>query len=499
MLSQESLTYIAKLFIGDIESLYSYKTGPKIISFFNQYFNYTDVYEQGFPSRWLFTYNKLVELFNSNQFERFINIILSKSFLMRDGEIDEISAIEKANVIVKTINQKIKLDNLIIIKRNDKYFLIDENEDLILIGSGGFCNVYKRKSNKEIIKKLKDDFIMDNSIRSRFKREFTITKSLSDIPGIIKVYEYFEDNCSYTMEEAETTLNNYILEYDLQEKNKITCIRQILNIMKIVHERDIIHRDLSPNNILIVNGMLKISDFGLGKDLNIFNSHQTLYTNALGQYSYCAPEQFMLLKDGNKRSDVYSLGRIINFILTRDPNNNHHFLRSVVEKATSQNPAFRYSNASKLLEAVEKSIKYHESETNKQEIRDFIMSGILNENVESYIYELGGEELCKKIMVDQNFKKIIICFIGKGHEKAEHIIENIVDNYQNVCKSLESWDPFAEIAYLVIKDDFPYYLKELAAGILAHIAYEINRYNAQNLIKRLKEDGLEPSLEEILE
>ncbi|WP_268753039.1 protein kinase domain-containing protein [Bacillus alveayuensis] len=47
------------------------------------------------------------------------------------------------------------------------------------------------------------------------------------------------------------------------------------------------HRDISPNNILIVNGMLKISDFGLGKDLDMFHSHKTNFTNSYGQLAYC--------------------------------------------------------------------------------------------------------------------------------------------------------------------------------------------------------------------
>lgn len=83
--------------------------------------------------------------------------------------------------------------------------------------------------------------------------------------------------------------------------------------MTEVHKRDIIHRDISADNIFIISGMIKIADFGLGKDLNLFTSHQTMLTNAVGQFYYCAPEQFMMLKDGDKRSDVYSLGRVINY------------------------------------------------------------------------------------------------------------------------------------------------------------------------------------------
>ena len=247
---------------------------------------------------------------------------------------------------------------------------------MVLIGSGGFANVYKQKSTGHILKKLKEDFLTDKGIRSRFKREYNITKSLQDVYGIIEVYSFNEDSCSYEMEEAEKTLERYILESEPSDDIQIKCIRQILYIMTEVHKRDIIHRDLSPNNIFILNGMLKIADFGLGKDLNVFTSHQTMHTQALGQYSYCAPEQFMLLKDGDKRSDVYSIGRIINFIMTKDPTNSHHIFRSVAEKATNNDSAYRYADAGQLSTYFERSVSFHQ---NKK--KEFIINNKISNEV----------------------------------------------------------------------------------------------------------------------
>lgn len=498
MLSEESLRYIAEVFNGDVNSLFSYKSGSKIVAFFNQYFNYRDEYGQGFPSRWVFTCNKLVELYNSSQIDRFFNLILSKSFLMRESHIDEVLAIENASQIVSMINTKIKTDGFLVVKKSGKFYLVNEDDDLVLIGSGGFAEVYKRKSTGYILKKLKDDFIVDKSIRSRFKREFTITESLNDIAGVIHVYDYFEDNCSYTMEEAEQTLFDYITGNSLSETSKKVCIRQVLNIMRIVHERDIIHRDLSPNNILIISGMLKISDFGLGKDLNMFNSHQTIQTNTFGQYYYCAPEQFMMLKDGDKRSDVYSLGRIINFILTEDPKNNHHFLRPVSEKATSHNAAFRYADASELLRSVERSMQFHENALNRQKRIDKAKSGLLDEEIENFIYELSGEELCNEIIASNGFKNTIIEFMKKSEEKGMYIIGVIEDNYRDVCSDWSDYDRFADISYAVLSDDYPFQIKELSARILYYVAHDVKRFSAQRLIEDLKNKGVEPLIEEIL-
>ena len=78
---------------------------------------------------------------------------------------------------------------------------------------------------------------------------------------------------------AETTLDKYVKSFDLSDDIKLNCIRQILHIMTEVHKRNIIHRDISANNIFVISGTIKIADFGLGKTLNVFTSHQTMHTN----------------------------------------------------------------------------------------------------------------------------------------------------------------------------------------------------------------------------
>lgn len=216
---------------------------------------------------------------------------------------------------------------------------------------------------------------------------------MQDAHGIIEVYSFDEGNCSYTMEPAETTLEKYIKDNSLTDTIKINCIRQVLFVMTEVHKRDIIHRDISANNIFIMSGIVKIADFGLGKDLNIFNSHNTFLTRGVGQYVYCAPEQFMMLKDGDKRSDVYSLGRVINFIMTGDPRDSHHIFRSVAEKATNENVAYRYADAGQLSIFFEKAVSFRAQSENQERIDEKIRHKIFDGDVESYIYDLSAEKI----------------------------------------------------------------------------------------------------------
>jgi len=72
-------------------------------------------------------------------------------------------------------------------------------------------------------------------------------------------------------------------------------------------------------------------------------------------------------------------------------------------------------------------------------------------------------------------------------------------SYQEVCgRSFEAYDPFATFAYRVLKDSFPFVVKETAANILRFVATDVNRFSAQRLVEELKEDGLEPMIEDIL-
>ena len=500
MISEDSITRIPHLFCGDEGGYYSYKTGPKLVSFFNQYFGSNDEYKSGFPSRWVYVYNKIVDFLNSNSVDAFFNIILRKDYLIRDQGITEVAAAELSEKIVSEINRIIQQDLCKLTLSGGRYHLTHESDDLVLIGSGGFANVYRQKSTGLVIKKLKDDFLTDVGVRSRFKREYNLTKSLEGTFGIIQVFSFDEGNCSYSMEPAETTLECYVLDNQLTNQTKLNCIRQILHVMSEVHKRNIIHRDISPNNVFIISGMLKIADFGLGKDLQVFTSHQTLHTNSVGQYYYCAPEQFMMLKDADKRSDVYSLGRLINFIMTGDARDSHHIYRSVTEKATNSDAAYRYGDASQLSSFFEKAVQFHAHAENRKRIEQKIRRKIYDEDVESYIYNMNPERISKALLNKQpGFSDVLISFMQANDDQAQYVIQSVEQSFRDVCgRSFEANDPFASFAVRVLKGNFSFVVKEIAATILRYVAWDVNRFSAQHIVEDLISSGIEPMLEDII-
>lgn len=378
---------------------------------------------------------------------------------------------QKYNDALAYFNEFLQYDGYYLVYNNDKYMLMKRDNDLTYLTSGGYADIYIQKSTGFIIKKLRSEYYSDRSICSRFKREFDITKSLSSMELVIDVYEFDNSRLSYSMEKADMTLEYYINNYEVDLEIKIKIIRLILYTISNVHEKDIIHRDLSPTNIFFTNGNIKVADFGLGKDLNVLYSKQTLNTNAVGQLFYCAPEQLLGLKDSSKRSDVFSLGRIINFIMTKSPAKVSHIFRTVSEKSTHESSEYRHASAQDLLNHFEKALKYHNDKNKNLEIKNKINQGIFDDDVEIYYASLSENEICQ-IVLSSNFKirNTLIAFMKKKESYAEVLIKNINNEYKTICKRFEDFDPFSDFMCEILNDNFSYRVKEIAAIILNDIA-----------------------------
>ena len=338
-------------------------------------------------------------------------------------------------------------------------------EVLKRVGSGGMADVYMAKDHKlnrnVAVKVLKSEYVEDEKFLKKFETEAQAVARLSH-PNIVNVYDVgIEDGINYiVMELAEgMTLKEYIRRKGyLSPKETVEISLQIASAISHAHKNHIIHRDISANNIFIISGMLKIADFGLGKDLNIFTSHQTIHTNSMGQYYYCAPEQFMMLKDGDKRSDVYSLGRVINFIMTGDPRNAQHAFRNVAEKSTNSDSAYRYADAGQLLNFFNKAVEYKNNLDNKERIEEKIRSKQFDDEIEGYIYNLTGEEIARKMQSYRNgFSLALMHFMKIDESHAEYVIQSIDKAYQTVCgRSYEAYDVYSSFAYDVLKEKFSF-------------------------------------------
>lgn len=200
-------------------------------------------------------------------------------------------------------------------KINDRYQIIKT------IGEGGMANVYLAYDTildrNVAVKVLRGDLATDEKFVRRFQREALSASSLSH-PNIVEVYDVGEDNGSYfiVMEYIEGKHLKQLLKKrgNLTLTEVVDIMLQITDGMSAAHDSYIIHRDIKPQNIMILeNGLIKITDFGIAMALN---STQLTQTNSvMGSVHYLPPEQASG-KGATIQSDVYSMGILMYELLT---------------------------------------------------------------------------------------------------------------------------------------------------------------------------------------
>ena len=183
--------------------------------------------------------------------------------------------------------------------QNDKYIgqiLDDRYEIEELIGEGGMSMVYRatdRRLNRKVaVKIMRDDMAADEEFRSTFCSEAHAVAMLSH-PNIVGVYDVsHSDEIEYIVMELVDgiTLRQYMDRRGaLQWREVLHFIRQIARALAHAHERGIIHRDIKPQNILMLrDGTVKVEDFGIAALEN--EAHES-DGQAIGSIHYIAPEQ----------------------------------------------------------------------------------------------------------------------------------------------------------------------------------------------------------------
>ena len=199
--------------------------------------------------------------------------------------------------------------------------LDDRYEILEVIGTGGMAVVYKAKCHRlnrmVAIKILRPDLMLDDDIRRRFHDEAQAVAMLSS-PNIVSVYDVGQvDGADYiVMELIEgITLKEYMEKRGdcLNWREALHFMTQIMQALRHAHSRGIVHRDIKPQNIMVLrDGSVKVADFGIAR---IMDSQKTLTQEAFGSVHYVSPEQ----AKGNHvdaRSDIYSAGVVLYEMLT---------------------------------------------------------------------------------------------------------------------------------------------------------------------------------------
>ena len=257
-------------------------------------------------------------------------------------------------------------------------FVADRYEIIGKIGAGGMSDVYKARDHilgrNVAIKVLKQEFSEDVNFVMKFRTEAQSAAGLEH-PNIVNIYDVgSESGIHYiVMEYVEgVTLKTYIEKKGrLTYKEAVSIAIQVGRGMEAAHAKNIIHRDIKPQNILIsTEGKAKVTDFGIARAV----SNNTISADVMGSVHYASPEQ---ARNGfvNDKSDIYSLGIVMYEMVTgRVPFDGdttvsiaiQHLqeemkapgifapdlpvsLEKIILKCTQKSPDRRYANTSELL------------------------------------------------------------------------------------------------------------------------------------------------------
>ena len=322
-------------------------------------------------------------------------------------------------------------------KINDRYQIVKT------IGEGGMANVYLAYDlileRNVAVKILRGDLSTDEKFVRRFQREALSASSLSH-PNIVEVYDVGEDNGLYyiVMEYIEGKHLKQLLKKrgNLTLREVIDIMLQITDGMGAAHDSYIIHRDIKPQNIMILeNGLVKITDFGIAMALNGTQLTQT--NSVMGSVHYLPPEQASG-KGSTIQSDVYSIGILMYELLCgklpykgdnaveialkhlKDPLPSirtelpdlPQAVENVIFKSVAKNPKNRYADAREMHEDLKTCLSpSRENEKpyiyNFQDEEDLMKNAKIKEEIiENKEIELSGEgELIAKKITEKDLKK----------------------------------------------------------------------------------------------
>lgn len=195
-----------------------------------------------------------------------------------------------------------------------------------LIGEGGMGKVYEAvhefMGRTVAIKIINTAFSSDKTNINRFLQEIRALAKL-DHPNIVTIFDAGRVNRTYffTMEILSgPSLKSYVdsrKKKQLDEKESLRIIRAIAQSLEYAHAKNIVHRDVKPENIILDgNGLPRITDFGLVMHHDVDHMTLTQEGQWVGSYHYTSPEQVEGKRDIDGRSDIYSLGATLYYAVT---------------------------------------------------------------------------------------------------------------------------------------------------------------------------------------
>ena len=357
------------------------------------------------------------------------------------------------------------------------------------IGMGGMGEVYKA-FHPGLNRVAAIKILHQKELAERFKNEAYIQSSVSH-PNIAKLYEYihYGETPCIIMEYVECySLDAYIAKkgrLDNDETEKI--LGQIASALSYLHEKDILHRDIKPQNFKLErDGTVKMLDFGISK--HKYTPKLTQLGFVVGTTEYMAPEQFQQQVD--KRSDIWSMGVMTYEMLTGHmpfDATNPISLRAKIMKASFTDPKiFVPEISSKLATIIDRTLKTNpSSRMTAEEIEELLIGKKQKTKKNTQWYRtIKKPEQQQWIYIGAFFLLLFIVFLVMNSKNGETKAVDVVDP-DPVQKEIPAKQlkmvihvPGVENAEIVLPD-----------GTVHNIPYEVSGENGERINFTLRADG----------
>ena len=476
---------ICEYFNGDVqESVYNYRSGSYLIEMYETRFGTPNLVTG--PSRWTLCDDTINYMYQNGRIDDFFTTMLSLRNVSKElGETNQAVCANKRKEAIEYLNKILLADDLELIEIGNQLKLHQIDDITDLIGSGGFAKVYRIPGTNTVVKKLKDEFKGNDGIVSRFKNEYhLIHDTLRGINGIIEGFDYNANDISYTMEYCNCDLKEYISVTPLDETERVNLVLEILNIMNQVHGRRVLHRDLSPKNIFIKNGHPIIADFGLGKAIDENGrTYVTIDTSMNGTLEYCDPRQFQGLGFADEQSDIYSLGRIINYVMTNDSDDFKHTLSTVSTIATESSLDARFHYVQEMIDKVERLTKIRKDTAYVARCEQLLASGYYDSTMDDYLLSFEEDTLLQHLN-NAKFKNIYMKVVTNLSYNAAMIerftgLRNIFND--PIGHTFALFDAVSNLCVDILKDyrNVSPALKTILGECIYAVTVGVNRWGAQ--------------------
>lgn len=421
----------------------------------------------------------LSEQYSNLPIKKCLQVLENILNILKHTSVNKEQNLHMVNIVTKVLLR----DNVKVINPETGYITIKAND---IFDFGSYCNIIRFKQG--ILRKvLKPEHLNDNQLKKRMGYEYENMSKLRDCPQILNVYEFNPDDNSYLMEQGDKNLFQHLndkMELTFEEKLKI--ISDILVGMAFAHKHSIIHRDLHLGNILKIGDDFVICDFGLSKDLSIERSMKSSFTEK-NNHLFVDPLAISDFRKLDLKSDIYSIGKIIDYVFTSKEATSDHIFKTIVERCTSRNKSLRYDSVEHIINEIEAVLKNQ----NQKESRNLTIEKILNNHYDTQVHEFVGglvdsDRISKFIVTHKlsSFGKIIEQFESGYQIK---IIQSIAYGYSEATGYGEwsNYDIFADIAYYLCKNSQDREVVDIAKSVLEECASI--RYSANDLLEKLME------------